>query len=66
MQWPGGTNKGRVGDAVFDRYHTSCVSALDHISSETFMQAGGAALLDRIDPASRLGIARRCLVLVRG
>ena len=54
-QWPGGTNKGRVGDSAFDQYYAGCVSALDAISSEPLMQAAGAALLDRIGPAILLG-----------
>ena len=51
-QWPG---EGRVGDATFDQYYASCVSALDRTTSESLNQAAGAALLDRIGPAILLG-----------
>ena len=54
-QWPGGANKGRFGDPVFDQYYASCVSGIDVTASEPLVQAAGAALLDRIGPAILLG-----------
>lgn len=50
-QWPGGARKGHAGDPVFDQFYASQVASLANPESEKLMQAAGAALLDRIDPA---------------
>jgi pimeloyl-ACP methyl ester carboxylesterase len=50
-QWPGGADKGRAGDPVFDQFYASQVASLTNPESEKLMQTAGAALLDRIGPA---------------
>ena len=50
-QWPGGPNKGRPGDPVFDQFYASQVPSIGYAESETLMRKSGAALLDRIGPA---------------
>ena len=54
-QWPGGPNKGHVGDPVFDQYYASLVPSLSRTDSELLMQSAGAALLDRVGPAILVG-----------
>ena len=49
-QWPGGTNKGRAGDAVFEQFFASQVASLPRRESERAMALAGTALLDRIGP----------------
>lgn len=50
-QWPGGPNKGRPGDPVFDQFYASQVPSTGYAEAETQMRKAGAALLDRIGPA---------------
>lgn len=50
-QWPGGPNKGHVGDPVFDQFYASQMASVNNIESEKLMQLAGPALLDRIGPA---------------
>ncbi len=49
-QWPGGPNKGRAGDPVFDQFFASQVPSLPRAESERAMRAAGAALIQRIGP----------------
>jgi len=52
-QWPGtGPNKGRHGDPVFDAFYASQVESLaSNAETQTLIQTGGSALLDKIGPA---------------
>ncbi len=50
-QWPGGPNKGHVGDSIFDQFYASQMASVDNVESEKLMQLAGTALLDRIGPA---------------
>ncbi len=50
-QWPGGANKGRPGDPVFDQFYASQVPSVGYGEAEAQMRKAGAALLDRIGPA---------------
>ncbi len=49
-QWPGGANKGRAGDPVFDQFFASQVPSLPRRESQRAMVLAGTALLDRIGP----------------
>ena len=50
-QWPGGPDKGRAGDPVFDQFYASQVASIGYAESEALMRRAGAALLDRIGPS---------------
>lgn len=50
-QWPGGPNKGRAGDPVFDQFYASQVATPPRQENETLMLAAGVALLERIGPS---------------
>ena len=50
-QWPGGLNKGRAGDPVFDQFYASQVATPPRQQNETLMRAAGVALLERIGPS---------------
>lgn len=50
-QWPGGLDKGRAGDPVFDQFYASQVATPPRQENEIMMRAAGVALLERIGPS---------------
>lgn len=50
-QWPGGENKGRAGDPVFDQFYASQVATPPRQENETLMLSAGVALLERTGPS---------------